>query len=69
MQFRITTIAILAASLALPVFAQTVRVGGQPMFPTNPSLTPPKISRTLSDLYGVPAARVALHPRHAGVTR
>lgn len=37
--------------------------------PLIPSLTPPKISRTLSDLYGVPAARVALHPRHAGVTR
>ena len=34
MQFRVATIAVLAASLALPVFAQTVQVGGQPMFPS-----------------------------------
>ena len=34
MKFRIATTAVLAASLALAVFAQTVRVGGQPMFPS-----------------------------------
>jgi hypothetical protein len=33
----------------------------------NPYLTSTKINPTLSDLYGLPAARVALHPRHVGV--
>ena len=34
MKFRIATVAVLAASLAIPAFAQTVQVGGQPMFPS-----------------------------------
>ena len=34
MKFRIATVAVLAASIALPVLAQTVQVGGQPMSPS-----------------------------------
>jgi len=34
MKFRLATVAILAASLAVPALAQTVQVGGQPMFPS-----------------------------------
>src|ERR1700687_4920228 len=34
MKYRCVAVAALAASLALPALAQTVQVGGQPMFPS-----------------------------------
>jgi len=34
MKYRLTAIAVLAASFTLPALAQTVQVGGQPMFPS-----------------------------------